>query len=37
MEYCMQMMRKPVKDEQSYNRIWNEHVLALKGTYTMSA
>jgi acyl-CoA dehydrogenase len=36
MEYCMQMIRKPVKDEQAYNRVWNEHVLALKGAYQMN-
>lgn len=36
MAHCMKMIRKPVVDEARYQRIWNEHVFALKDAYTMN-
>ena len=33
---CMKMIRRPVVDDARYNRIWENHVYALKGTYTMN-
>jgi len=36
MQKCLQMIRKPVVDAERYARVWNDHVLALAGTYTMN-
>jgi len=36
MEVCLQMIRKPVKDEARYNRIWEQHVFALRDSYVMN-
>ena len=36
MKICLDMIEKPVKNEERYERIWNEHVYALKGQYTMN-
>jgi acyl-CoA dehydrogenase len=36
MELCLQMIRKPTKDESAYGRVWNDHVLALKDAYAMN-
>jgi acyl-CoA dehydrogenase len=36
MDYCMQMVRKPVVDEARYERVWREQVYALKGAYEMN-
>ncbi|MBT3221731.1 MAG: acyl-CoA dehydrogenase [Proteobacteria bacterium] len=33
---CMKMIRKPVLNEERYERIWRDHVFALKGEYTMN-
>ncbi|MBI3786159.1 MAG: acyl-CoA dehydrogenase [Deltaproteobacteria bacterium] len=35
MEQCLKMIRKPLRDTASYDRVWNEQVLALKGAYAM--
>jgi len=37
MEYCMKMVRKPVVDTQRYDRVWQEHVYALRDAYEMNA
>jgi hypothetical protein len=29
-------MRKPVHDAERYQRVWQEHVAALDGAYTMN-
>jgi acyl-CoA dehydrogenase len=34
--YCLAMIRKPVVDAARYDRVWREHVLALKGAYRMN-
>ncbi|MBT8140644.1 MAG: acyl-CoA/acyl-ACP dehydrogenase [Gammaproteobacteria bacterium] len=34
--FCKRMLRKPVVDEQRFNRVWNEFVYAKKGSYTMN-
>ncbi|HOY63024.1 MAG: Acyl-CoA dehydrogenase, short-chain specific [bacterium ADurb.Bin236] len=36
MALCLKMIRKPVPNPERFNKIWNEHVFALKGAYTMS-
>jgi acyl-CoA dehydrogenase len=36
MDYCMKMIRKPVVDEARYQRVWEDHVYALKGVYEMN-
>jgi len=36
MNYCMQMIRKPVADEQRYQRVWRNYVYALKDAYEMN-
>ena len=36
MNYCMQMIRKPVADEQRYQRVWRNYVHALKDAYEMN-
>ncbi len=36
MDYCLRMIRKPAVDEARYQRVWREHVYALKGAYAMS-
>jgi acyl-CoA dehydrogenase len=36
MELCLKMIRKPVVDVARYERVWNEHVFALKGQYQMN-
>jgi acyl-CoA dehydrogenase len=35
MGYCMKMIRKPIADPARYERVWNNHVYALKGSYEM--
>ncbi|MBS1248497.1 MAG: Caffeyl-CoA reductase-Etf complex subunit CarC [Chloroflexi bacterium] len=37
MEYCTRMLRKPVVDEARFQRVWQEHVYALKDLYEMRA
>ena len=36
MEICQRMIAKPVVDAARCERIWNEHVFALRGEYAMS-
>jgi acyl-CoA dehydrogenase len=36
MEYCMKMIRKPAVDAGRYNRVWENHVYALKDVYEMN-
>jgi len=36
MDYCLNMIRKPAVDTARYQRVWTEHVYALKGAYTMN-
>jgi len=35
MEHCLRMIRKPVVDQARYERVWHDHVYALKGAYQM--
>jgi acyl-CoA dehydrogenase len=35
MEFCRQMLRKPVVDPAQYEKVWKEHVYAQKGVYDM--
>jgi len=35
MDYARRMIRKPVVNEERYQRVWQEHVLSMKGQYTM--
>ena len=37
MEHCLKMVAKPVVDEQRYDAVWKENVLALDGAYEMNA
>jgi acyl-CoA dehydrogenase len=34
--YCLKMIRKPAVDEERYERVWRDHVYALKGAYEMN-
>ncbi|MGD0115818.1 MAG: acyl-CoA dehydrogenase [Dehalococcoidia bacterium] len=34
--YCLNMIRKPAVDEERYERVWRDHVYALKGSYEMN-
>jgi acyl-CoA dehydrogenase len=36
MEICMKMIKKPTVNPERFNRIWEEHVYSLKGTYQMN-
>lgn len=36
MDYCRQIIRKPVTDKDRFNRIWETHVMTLKDTYEMN-
>jgi len=36
MAICLEMIRKPVKDTARYDRVWQEHVFALKDQYSMN-
>lgn len=35
MAQCLKMIKKPVVDEPRYNAVWQQHVQAMKGQYTM--
>jgi len=35
-EYCMKMIKSPVPNEERFQKIWKEHVYALKGVYKMN-
>jgi acyl-CoA dehydrogenase len=34
--YCLKMIRKPVVDDERYDRVWRDHVYALKDAYEMN-
>ncbi len=36
MDFCIKMIKKPVTDTDRFNRIWENHVMALKNTYEMT-
>ncbi len=36
MEYCLKAIKKPVTDEKRFERVWQEHVHALKDVYEMN-
>lgn len=36
MEICMKMVAKPPVNAERFNRVWDEHVYALKGAYRMN-
>ncbi|HKK99375.1 MAG TPA: acyl-CoA dehydrogenase family protein [Desulfotignum sp.] len=36
MDFCRNMIKKPVTDPDRFHRIWENHVLALKDTYEMT-
>ena len=36
MELCQRMIAKPVADPARFDKIWQDHVIALKGTYRMA-
>jgi acyl-CoA dehydrogenase len=33
---CLRMIRRPVVDTARYERVWNNHVFALKDAYRMN-
>lgn len=33
---CLQMLKKPIKSEERFNKVWETHVYSLKDTYEMS-
>lgn len=36
MAACREMIRKPLRDEDRYERVWNQHVETLSGAYAMN-
>ena len=36
MDFCLKMLRKPVRDDDRFGRVWEKHVQALKGAYVMN-
>jgi acyl-CoA dehydrogenase len=36
MEICMRMIQRPLPNPSRFSAIWNDHVYALKGSYTMT-
>jgi acyl-CoA dehydrogenase len=36
MDFCLRMIRKPAVDAARYERVWRDHVFALRGTYEMN-
>lgn len=36
MELCLKMIKKPVKDPERFNRVWEKHVAPLNGSYEMN-
>jgi acyl-CoA dehydrogenase len=36
MENCLKMIKKPVTDKERYDKVWEEHVLKMKGQYSMA-
>jgi acyl-CoA dehydrogenase len=36
MDICMRMIKKPTVNPERFNRIWDNHVYALKGAYRMN-
>jgi acyl-CoA dehydrogenase len=36
MEYLLKMIRKPEVDNRRYEKVWANHVHALKGVYVMN-
>jgi acyl-CoA dehydrogenase len=37
MDLCLRMIRKPIVDEQRYQRVWQEQVYSLRDVYEMNA
>jgi acyl-CoA dehydrogenase len=35
-DYCTAMIRKPVRDDDRYRRVWEDHVYAQRDAYTMA-
>jgi acyl-CoA dehydrogenase len=36
MALCLNMIRKPVKNSERFNRVWKKHVAVLDGAYDMN-
>jgi len=36
MERCLKMIKKPVKDPERFNRVWEKHIAVLDGVYEMN-
>ncbi len=36
MELCLKMIKKPVKDLERFDRVWEKHIAGLDGTYEMN-
>lgn len=36
MKLCLQMIKKPVKDLERFNRVWEKHIAVLDGAYEMN-
>jgi acyl-CoA dehydrogenase len=36
MKLCLQMIKKPVKDLERFNRVWEKHIAVLDGVYEMN-
>ena len=36
MELCLKMIKKPVKDPDRFNRVWEQHIVVLDGAYEMN-
>jgi acyl-CoA dehydrogenase len=36
MKLCLKMIKKPVKDLERFNRVWEKHIAVLDGAYEMN-
>jgi acyl-CoA dehydrogenase len=36
MKLCLEMIKKPVKDPERFNRVWEKHITGLDGAYEMN-
>ena len=36
MDYCMRLLRKPVADPVGFDKLYDEHIVALAGAYEMN-
>ena len=35
-DFCLQMIKKPARDDARFEKVWDDHVYALEGVYEMN-